>query len=475
MSQELKLISRGQEDYERARVGRVFNHRRPERYPEAVVEPTSEAELVRAVCYARDNAMKISIRSGGHSWAAWSVRDDTLLIDLGKYQYLTFDEDTQVAVASPSTTGEILNGYLTKRGYMFNGGHCPSVGIGGFLLQGGMGWNCRGWGWACESVLGVDVVLPDGRLVHCSKTENSDIFWAARGAGPGFFGLVTKFHLQCRRYPKGLLATTYIWPKEHYEAATRWLLETSETADPDIEIVSLAQHENQDEAATSDNIYLIHVLAFKDSVEESREILKPWHTNVPAGYVMSRCNYKTELMEEYELQKTANPEGHRYMADNGYLAGTNEEVMEAMRPSMTAVPNGKTFILHYRMGPMKQPLSDMALSLQSDHYYAIYCVWEKSEDDARFQGWVSRVMKDIEKHSIGQYLGDSDHQHRKSSFVSDHAWNRLQQIRKKYDPEARMSSYLGVETGIENGSPWLGDKSAQALYAVYGVKEPVGA
>lgn len=68
------LIFRGDDDYERARVGRVFNHRRPSRYPIAVIEPTSEDEVREAIDYARKNDMKIAIRSGGHSWAAWSVR-----------------------------------------------------------------------------------------------------------------------------------------------------------------------------------------------------------------------------------------------------------------------------------------------------------------------------------------------------------------------------------------------------------------
>jgi FAD/FMN-containing dehydrogenase len=68
---------------------------------------------------------------------------------------------------------------------MFAGGHCPDVGLGGFLLQGGMGWNCKNWGWACESIVGIDVVTADAREIYCSKSENADLFWAARGSGPG--------------------------------------------------------------------------------------------------------------------------------------------------------------------------------------------------------------------------------------------------------------------------------------------------
>jgi FAD/FMN-containing dehydrogenase len=142
----LPIIWRSSSDastYEDARVGRVFNHRRPKRYPLAVVQASKESDVVDAVKLAIEKKCRVSVRSGGHSWAAWSVRDDAVLIDLGKYKECSLDEETRIVRASPSTTGRILNGYLIPKGFMFAGGHCPDVGIGGFLLQGGMGWNCR--------------------------------------------------------------------------------------------------------------------------------------------------------------------------------------------------------------------------------------------------------------------------------------------------------------------------------------------
>jgi len=131
------------EEYERARVGRVFNHRRPKRYPIAVVEAESIEHIVETVRLAKEQNCRISIRSGGHSWAVWSVRDEAILLDLGNMKHISVDDDKMIATVSPSTTGTMLNGVLADKGYMFAGGHCPDVGLGGFLLQGGMGWNCR--------------------------------------------------------------------------------------------------------------------------------------------------------------------------------------------------------------------------------------------------------------------------------------------------------------------------------------------
>lgn len=61
--------------------------------------------------------------------------------------------------------------------------------MGGFLLQGGMGWNARGWGWAAERIMAIDVVTADGVPVRADETQNADLFWAARGSAPDSLGL----------------------------------------------------------------------------------------------------------------------------------------------------------------------------------------------------------------------------------------------------------------------------------------------
>ena len=144
--EEIPIIWRDISDpkvYEEARVGRVFNAIKPSRYPRAIVEATSLSHILHAVRLANQLGCRISVRSGGHSWAAWSVRQDTILICLKDFREIDFDESKGIVKVSPSTTGRMLNGFLLDKGYMFGGGHCPDVGVGGFLLQGGMGWNCK--------------------------------------------------------------------------------------------------------------------------------------------------------------------------------------------------------------------------------------------------------------------------------------------------------------------------------------------
>ncbi|HEY7626436.1 MAG TPA: FAD-dependent oxidoreductase, partial [Ilumatobacteraceae bacterium] len=218
-----RFIERGSAGYEQARTEALFNARHPQRFPAAVLEAESEADVVAGVRLAAERGWKVAARSGGHAWAGWSVRDDALLIDLAGLRELSVDVDNLTATASPSTRGgQELGPFLRSRGLVFPGGHCSTVGIGGYLLQGGQGWNSRQWGWGCENVLAVDVVTADGELVHADSEQNADLYWAARGAGPGFFGIVTRFHLRVYEMPKAFTHTTYAFPIDCFDEVVTW-------------------------------------------------------------------------------------------------------------------------------------------------------------------------------------------------------------------------------------------------------------
>ena len=228
-----KLHRRGELGYEAARVGRIFNARRPGRYPPAVLLAESEDDVVAGVRLARREGWKVAVRAGGHSWAAWSIRDDALLIDLGGLREVSYDATSGVVSASPAVQGGFeLDPYLAARGRFFNGGHCPSVGIGGFLLQGGQGWCARGWGWAGERVVAVDVVTADGERVRADAGQNSDLYWAARGSGPGFCGVVTRFHLQTMPRPATFAHTVHIYPLDAFDEVMSWLYDIHASISP---------------------------------------------------------------------------------------------------------------------------------------------------------------------------------------------------------------------------------------------------
>lgn len=88
-----------------------------------------------------------------------------------------------------------------------------------------MGLDAKNWGWACEYISHMDVVTADGRQLRCSETENEDLFWAARGAGPGFPAIVTRFYLRTRPMPSGMHISLFQYPLSEYAAVLQWVID----------------------------------------------------------------------------------------------------------------------------------------------------------------------------------------------------------------------------------------------------------
>jgi FAD/FMN-containing dehydrogenase len=103
-------------------------------------------------------------------------------------------------------------GVLARHGATIPAGSCPSVGIAGLALGGGVGFAGRKLGLTSDNLLAASLVTAHGRLLACDLTEHSDLFWACRGGGGGNFGIVTSF--QFRIHPAPDIA--------YYEIAWPW-------------------------------------------------------------------------------------------------------------------------------------------------------------------------------------------------------------------------------------------------------------
>ncbi len=306
--------------FDDARTDRIFNRRLAERSPAAVLRAETEQDVVLGVRLARERGWQVAVRSGGHSWAQWSVRDEALVIDLGGLRELSYDETTGIVSASPAIKGgSELAPYLDSFGRFFPGGHCPTVGIGGFLLQGGQGWNARGWGWAAEYVEAIDVVTADGELVRADAEQNADLYWAARGAGPGFFGVVTRFHLRTLPAPRHIAQTVQAFALDDFDEVMTWLHEAHHSVADTVEIVALTK---TDHALSHDPVLLVTGVALVDDEAEADAALAPFRDNPALDRALMVVDaVPTTLEEQRKRQLEDNPEGHRWAVDNAWLTG----------------------------------------------------------------------------------------------------------------------------------------------------------
>jgi FAD/FMN-containing dehydrogenase len=434
---EGRYIERGSPEYEAARTEAQFNARHPARFPAAVLEAVSVADVVAGVKLARDRGWKVAVRSGGHAWAGWSVRDDSLLIDMASLREMTVDINSMTATARPAIRGgQELGPFLRRYGLVFPGGHCSNVGLGGYLLQGGQGWNSRQWGWGCENVVGVDVVTADGELVHADARHHPDLLWAARGAGPAFFGVVTRFYLRVHRMPEAFTHTTYAFPIECFEELIAWAHEVLPTLDVRVEPVIVGTRiAPPDVDVGGGPLLIMHVTGMFDTPEEARTLMAPLETCPVLDRALLRVFAEpTAFEDENTIMDAQNPPGMRYSADCAWTDATAAELMPMLGEIYRSLPTPESFVIWYGWAPQR-PLTDMAFSMEGNVYIATYTIWEHEEDDAEMQDWVTSRFRALEPVSKGTYLGDADLTRRSSKFMADENFARLQQLRDLYDPD----------------------------------------
>ena len=442
-----RLLWRGEPGYEQARVGRIFNARRPDRFPAAVLLAADEDDVIEGVRLAAEHGWTVAVRSGGHSWAAWSLRDDTLLIDLGAMRDISYEPTTGVVSVRPAVPGGLeLAPFLAEQDRAFPGGHCASVGLGGYLLQGGQGWNGRARGWACQSVLGVDVVTADGTLVQADAGQNPDLLWAARGAGPGFPGIITRFRLQTYPAPPAMWQDTWTFRLQDTVEMLSWLHDVLPGLDQRVEPVVAATrlpdvplHDGM--ARPDGTVLLLHTTVMADSDTEALALLAPLQHGPLADRALGHVKDRTNVLEENAAQTAQNPEGYRYAVDCTWTDAPAPVLAPMLHALWSELDTEHSFSIWYGWAP-RGSRPDMAFSVEANVYVATYAIYADPADDAKYSEWVHRRTAGLAVHGAGVYLGDTDFTRRQDRFLSDDAYRRLAAIRAERDPAGRFTSYL---------------------------------
>ena len=161
-----------------------------DRKPALIVRAADAADVARSVVFAKDSGLELAVRGGGHS--NHSTTDGGLVIDLSAMKGLHIDPERRLAWAQPGLTAGEYTAAAAAHGLATPFGDTGSVGIAGLTLGGGIGWLVRKHGLTIDSLVAVEVVTADGRIVTANEQRNPDLFWAVRGGG-GNFGIVTRF------------------------------------------------------------------------------------------------------------------------------------------------------------------------------------------------------------------------------------------------------------------------------------------
>lgn len=406
----------------------IWNGRKPAARARLIVRAAGAEDVAEAVRFAKDHGLTVSPRGGGHQFAGIAAGAD-MVIDLGALDGLRLDVEARTARVEPAVTNLRLAAALERHGLAFPLGHCGSVPMSGYLLGGGVGWNSAEWGFACFSVTAVEVVLADGRMVVANATENADIFWAARGAGPEFFGVVTAYHLALREATKAISTAIRVYPGTAVAGIAAWAEEVMAQAPACVEftckvtptpqgpvIAAIATVFGRSDA----DACAIHT-ALAKGAPDALQVIGPMPTPFAALY---------------DATGPSTPEGRRYAVDTIWSEARYEEVLGRVVDDMARAPSEASMALVVlRTNAVATP-TDAAFSCHGRIFGALYAIWEDAGEDRANMNWLRASVDRLTPVCTGAYVGEADLERpdRALPTLSPAAQSRLAALRAKHDP-----------------------------------------
>lgn len=442
----LKMYRRGQADYEAYRRSLIWNLYKPARYPEVIVQAETAQDVAAAIKLAKRQGLRVTAKGTGHTRSASFMRNGGMLIDTAGIIDIQVDPARKVATATPGVRAGMLTAALSKHGLFFPTTHDASVGIGGFVMSGGFGWCANRYGFAASNLLGIDVVTADGELIHSNDEQNPDYVWCARGAGPGMFGVVTKYYLRVHDMPKAVHQSTYALPNESWREAMQWLWEVCPTMSRDLEVYPFQNYKPGGNDSKLAPAMLVSMAAMSDSTEEAIEALRPFEAN--------------PLVKKASIHKFAEPldinglfqfyggmmvASYRYFIESAWTSASSDAVIKAVGDVLDRPPNDLSYSLWLPF-PHVKPISNSAMSHVSNWcFYMIGLCKTEAEDDA-VRDWVLEGVRRLEPMSPGLMLNEEDLVTRPvKNILTPEKWAKYTTLKQKYDPTGLFGGFRTLQ------------------------------
>jgi FAD/FMN-containing dehydrogenase len=324
-------------EYEWAR--KSFIARFDEIEPQAVVRCSAPEDVAEVIAFARRHDIETATRSGGHCLAGYSSTRG-IVIDVAPMHSVVMT-DGVARIGAGTRTGELCE-RLFEHDLALPTGTCPSVGIAGLTLGGGLGILGRAYGLTLDHLVGAQVVLADGRVIECDEHHDVDLFWALRGAGAGNFGVVTSFTFDPVAAPS-MTNFHLLWSYEHAAAVIaawqRWAPQSPDELSADLVLTATDDPASE----LSVDVYGAVIGTERDATE-LLEALTARVGSDPRSRVCKElsysdtCAYQAELSVAYD-QVEQTP--HGTLSRQGYRFTKSEFFADPLPSETIAVLTGR--------------------------------------------------------------------------------------------------------------------------------------
>lgn len=431
--------------YEESRTRSDWNLRKPNRFPEVIVEAQTQGDVVEAVHLARRRDLRVKVRATGHSRSASFLRDGGMMLDVSQLTEILIDPVAAIAIVEPGVRGGDLNTDLLSHQLFFPTAHDGRVGISGFVMAGGFGWCPGRYGVACANLAAIEVVSPKGDVIYADDNANADYIWAARGAGPALFGVVTKLHLTIHPIPV-IRSSAYLYPMAVWEHIWSWLIDVSPSFSRDLEVLVATPTMSSDPVHPGPFVS-VDGTAMSDSVTGALDALT----------ILDTC----PALEHAELRDFARPRTVGDLAgwgtsdrrvpdlyfgmDNMWTDSDPAELIPALRMTVQTMPN-ELCNMFGALWRSRGPVPNSAFSSHGRLLLNLSAAWRSQSEQASCLNWATTNMARLQPLASGMALQDEELLLRPATnFLPSDSLARMASLRSEHDPQRRFHDFaVGV-------------------------------
>jgi hypothetical protein len=396
-------------------------------------------DVIACVQFAREHNLLICIKGGGHNIAGLATADGAMMLDLSPMRGVWVDKANRIAHAQGGCLLGDVDRETQLHGLAAVLGFVSLTGVAGLTLGGGFGYLTRRWGWTSDTVLGMDLVTADGRLVRASSEENADLFWGLRGGG-GNFGVVTGIDYQL--YPVGpeIVGGLVAWPATEAPKVLELYRTMAEQAPPELTLVTLMRPAPPAPWLPAEwhGKPIIAMLAcYSGKPEEGERLVAPIKAlGKPIGDILIRRPYA----QLQSLLDATQPKGRRYYWKSEYLSTIEPALCDRFMAQAARIKSPHSAVIFFQLGGVLNKLApDHSPVGNRDARYVLNIAgaWDPAEQDQANMEWAREAWNDLKQFSTGgnyiNFLTADESPERVAAALGSSA-GRLADIKRKWDP-----------------------------------------
>lgn len=410
------------------------------RRPALIAQCENTNDVVRAVRFAQNHGLLLSVRGGGHSAAGKALVDDGIVVDLSRMRDIEVDPEQRIARAQGGATWADFDAATHEYGLATTGGLISTTGVGGLTLGGGFGWLMRSYGMSCDNLVSAEVVTAAGEVLNVSEAEHPDLLWGLRGGG-GNFGVVTRLDFQLHPVHT-VLGGMIVHPFERASEALRVYRDFVATI-PESMTVYAPMMTDPD-----GNRIVAFIVCYNGDPEEGREILKPlieWGPPVMVDLNPIPYPQMQQMLDE------GFPSGLHVYWRGDFIKSLTDDVIDTLVGRFSEVTSPLSALVIEQFGGASRRYSSDHSSFvhrSADFNLAIISRWDSDSDPEPHIAWARSVHESIQPYSIGvyiNYVGYGENEDRVRAAYGPEIYDRLAALKATYDPENLFRSTQNIK------------------------------